>query len=219
MLHIFPNLELGDNIVLNGLCRVFARREESIKWVARRTYAADIARMFSDLPNVEVIDGYDYPEARGIACERAIRLGFFGPEGTNWQAVQWDEEFYRQAGVDFNERWSACKFPADLLPDTLRPAFNLVHEVPERGFTVRPDLLPRNPIFITRAPSVWNWVGPICTAAELHVVDSAILNLAESLYAVGRLRNTRLVFHAYAKKKIHSFAVPPVLRAPWEIIE
>lgn len=219
MLYVFPNLEMGDNIVLNGLCRFLARREEHVKWVARRTYAEDIARMFSDLPNVEVIDGYDYPEARAIPCDRALRLGFFGPEGVNWRTVQWDEEFYRQAGVDFEERWAACNFPADMLPPLGIPSSGcrLVHQVVERDFVLRPGLIPRGARYITKAGSFWDWLVPICCAAEFHCVDSSYLNLAESLYAAGYLRNTKLVFHAYSKIAKHG-SVPPVLRAPWEVL-
>lgn len=218
----FPNMEMGDNIVCNGMCRFLAARNAHVNWVAKRSYVDEIRIMFSDLKNVSVVDGYDYPEARRDLFPKAdtsVRMGFFGPEGVNWQTVAWDREFYAQAKVDFDNRWSSFRLPTSLIPQCPQSNFVLIHDIPERRYVIREGSLPKIPqLRITRRASFWDWMPEIFAAAELHFVDSSYLNLAESLYAMGHLRNTRLVFHSYAKRNIHSFAVPPILRAPWTVL-
>lgn len=222
-LWVFPNLEMGDNVVCNGMARALARCEENVFWIARARYFDDIKKMFSDMPNVTVVDGYDYPEARiNFLREdiRATRLGYFSSEAVYWRAVQWDQKFYEQAGVPFEERWKSFSLPSELLPKTVSyTEIALIHEVPERGFLIDQAKLPKTLNFtrITKRPSFWDWLPDILSAAELHFVDSSYLNLAESLYAMGFLRNTKLVFHYYIKFKLHG-SVPPVLRAPWQIL-
>lgn len=215
---VFPNLEMGDNLVLNGLCRHLARKHGELVWVARRTYCSDIARMFSDLPNVRVVDGYDYPEAKALVASPSIRMGFFNPESIDWRKVQWDQKFYAQAGVDFNERWNSAAFPPGLVPAAAPSDAVVIHDIPERGIVIDPAKLPPGAqVRVTRRASFWDWLPEIVSARELHCVDSSYLNLAESLYAAGHLRGTQLVFHSYPKIQLHG-SVPPVLRAPWTVL-
>ncbi len=215
-------MELGDNIVCNGMCRVLASREEQVFWVAKHPNLLPIRDMFSDLPNVTVVDGGDYLPARMNMvpeCTRSICMGYLTPLGFSWSVEDWDRQFYREAGIDFDSRWKFFD-----LPDWMKPGFikhypiALVHEIPERGYVLDDDKRPKIRITqIKQRDSFWDWLPEIFSASELHFVDSSFLNLAESLYALGFLRSTRLVFHRYAKQRVHH-SIPPVLRAPWEIL-
>lgn len=219
-LYVFPNLELGDNVVCNGLCRCLARQHPRVVWVARRTYVGDVGKMFSDLNNVLVLDGYDYPEAKALSrtVENRLVMGYFNEETVDWRTVQWDTKFYAQAGVDFKGRWSSFNLPAQLLQPANVTCGVLTHEVPERGFVFDEDKRPAHAaLSIVRSQSFWDWVPKLLSAREFHCVDSSYLNLAESLYALGHLRNTKLVFHSYPKIRLHN-SVPPVLRAPWKVL-
>ncbi len=215
MIKVFPTLDLGDNIVLNGLCRVLARRDP-VQWVAQTAHYSDIRKMYSDFDRVTVIDGGDYAQARPTMKPGDLGLGYFGAGGLGWTTGQWDKTLYEQAGVDFEHRWKSCHLPM-VGPEPTKQDFSLIHEVPERDIMVS-RLIKGPKIFITRRPSVWDWLPEILSASALHFVDSCFLNLAESLYQLGYLRQTRLVFHAYAKKKKFN-SVPPILRAPWDIYE
>jgi hypothetical protein len=223
-LAVFPNHGIGDSIVCNGMCRVLSRREDSILWVAGSNEFETIRVMFSDLKNVSVVNGINYTEARKInlpAGCRTLGLGFFSASGFSWKYKKWDLEIYEQSEVPFRERWNSFSLPWTLLPKRgLRQNLvALVHDIPERGIVIgNPQKFTSLPILrITQRPSFWDWVDAICSASELHFVDSAYLNLAESLYVLGFLRETRLVFHYYAKHKKYG-AIPPTLRAPWEIL-
>lgn len=218
-MRVFPNLEMGDNIVCNGMIRYLATQHEKLEVVTRRTYHADISRMYSDLPNVTCIDGYDYPEARAALIQPdSILMGYF--KDPQWKADQWDREFYEQAGVDFEIRWRGCKFPTVVpkeFADSGKP-WVLLHDVPHRGINIHPAYHREGRIKMELRHSFWDWVPMMLRAQELHLVDSSYLNLAESLWSLGLLEGTRLVFHRYAKVQRYG-SVPPVLRGPWEIID
>lgn len=224
---VFPNLEMGDNIVLNGMCRFLARQEKAIAWAARHDHIAAITRMFSDLPNVRTVLVNEYNYAKeyaklGEEWARQIRIGYFSEAGSTWNSAtsgHWDQKFYEEGRVDFDERWKSFSLPADLLRPQKRENFALIHQIPEREIVIQADLFPKNIplVHIRWLPSFWDWMPSILSASELHFVDSSYLNLAESLYAIGLLRDTKLVFHSYAKLRIAREKYP-VLRAPWEIL-
>lgn len=227
----FPNWGIGDAIVCNGLFRSLAEQHERVCWVTPSpTMVMEVAEMFSDLANITLDYGGTYEEtkAKADACGKsAVRLGFFSPSGLAWaktfQPLGWDESFYEQAGVPFQYRWTKFKLPEKLLSFEPRHPSVIVHQILDRNLSIRDGMLPRTKdiVHITQRPSVWDWIPEICSASELHLVDSVYLNLAESLYTLGYLRNTRLVFHRYAKVNVHGAvppSVPPVLKAPWEIL-
>jgi hypothetical protein len=129
---------------------------------------------------------------------------------------------YRQAGMDYDLRWKNFMMPRKLWdkPTYTRKPVALFHEDPKRAFFVRRNMLPANMEHarIDQRPSILDWLPDIYAARELHFIDSSFLNLAESLYAMGFLRDKALVFHKYAKV-YPGKAKWPQLRAPWMIFE
>jgi hypothetical protein len=217
---VFPHLEMGDALIVNGLCRTLAATTNSMIWMTDVKYVFDVRRMYEDLPQVQVLGalGYDDIRNRWIpSCLDAKRLGLFADAGFNLD--RWDESFYHQLGIDFNLRWSSFQLPPSLrmAEPTQKEPVALIHEDPSRAFNVVRQLLPAGlkHIFITSRPSFWDWMPQMLAVQEVHCIDSAYLNLVESLYALGYLRNTKLVWHAYAKRYTQSG--PPQMRAPWHI--
>lgn len=222
-LFVFPHLEMGDALVCNGLCRTLAASGRQIVWLARATYVFAVRRMFADLPNVQVLAALDYEEVKQRwlpVCPGALKLGYFSPP---FNDKVWDQEFYRQAGVPFENRWTHVKFPPDLFPAGPRThqEFVLVHHDPSRNMRIDESRLPAGlPYrFITLRPSFWDWMPEVLSARELHVIDSSFLNLAESLWTLGCLSGTRLVWHKYSKKYPLYGGRWPQLRGPWEVLE
>lgn len=212
------HLEFGDALVMNGLVRTFAIRYPQLVWLVNAQYVFSVRRMVADLPNVRVTGTCGYQDVKEFWLPRwpqSLRLGFFRPED-QFDQLQWDREFYRQADVDFECRWSKFRL-AEPLPD---PAYmgTLAHEDSARGYLLKRPLL-ASPYFIKphERACILDWIPELLGARELHFIDSAFLNLAESLYALGQLRSTRLVFHRYAKT-YPGKARWPTLRAPWEIL-
>lgn len=228
---VFPNLEIGDQIVLNGACRVLARREKAVAWAARHDNISAVTKMFSDLPNVRtfLVNEYNYPveyAKLGQEWERQIRIGYFSEAGVLWNSAtsgNWDQKFYEDAGINFEERWKSFSLPPHMLigmNSMERGNFALVHESPDRKYTIDRDLLPARIVKVEIHDRIdfWSWLPFLVCASELHFIDSCFLNLAESLYAIGLLRETKLVFHYYSKARIHHRSKAPVLKGPWKIL-
>lgn len=214
------HLEFGDALVLNGLVRELSARIPSLVWPVSSRYVFPVRFMMSDLPGVRITGVDSYPDVQDLWLPRwpeAIRLGFFF-DG-EFDQLHWDREFYRQAGVDFNVRWSGFKFGFPL-PQPIHTKM-LIHEDLSRGYIIDRGISAidrRSATQVTHRPSILDWLPEVLGAQELHVIDSAFLNLAESLYALGHLRGTRMVFHRYSKK-YPGPARWPTLRAPWEVLE
>ena len=223
-LAVFPHLEMGDQIISNGMCRVLAKSGRQMVWLCRMPYLQDVRAMFSDLSNVQVLGamGYDDVKRRWISVwPGALKLGSFRPKDFNM--VRWDSEFYRHAGIPFIERWKSFALSASLLPKQLveKKPVVLVHEDATRQYFVRENRLPKGleVVRITRRPRFWDWLPDILAATELHFIDSSFLNLAESLWHKGLLPNTRLVWHRYAKRYPVGESGGPTVQAPWEIFD
>lgn len=219
---VFGHLEMGDALVLNGLYRTLAATSKSLILLTDVKFVNDVRRLYEDFPQIQVLGalGYDDIRSRWIpSCLDAKRLGFFADSGFNLD--RWDESFYHGLGVNFNLRWSAFQLPPSLrlAEPTRKDKVVLIHEDPTRKFTIVRQLLPAGvkQVFVTHRPSFWDWMPEMLAAQEVHCIDSSYLNLAESLYALGYLRNTKLVWHKYAKH--YQQAGPPQMRAPWHIFQ
>lgn len=221
--YVFGHLEFGDALVLNGIIRTLARKHVRVKWITKTDYVRAVRATIEDLPNVQVLAamGYDEVNKRWIPqCPNNLRLGYFNQVG--FDESKWDREMYRQAEIPFDARWSEFRLPSRLVRGWKEPKKNiaLVHEDYDRKFLIRPGSLPTDlEIFrINKRPSILDWMPEILASKELHFIDSAFLNLAESMHAMGVLPNTALVFHRYAKQ-YSGHARWPELRAPWRIID
>lgn len=205
---------------MNGLVRTLAQRHPQLVWLVNARYVPAVRQMMGDVPGLQITGTCGYPDVKDFWLPRwpdAIRLGFFRPEDS-FDQLHWDQEFYRHSDVPFDRRWTDFRFAEPLPP----PIFGdtLIHEDPSRDYFVKRELLPRRARVIRpgQYESILDWIPELLGAKELHFIDSAFLNLAESLFALGELRHTRLVFHRYAKK-YPGEARWPMLRAPWEVIE
>lgn len=218
------HLEAGDAFVLNGLIRVLARKHERIVWLTGTNNIRAVRETVADLSNVEVMASLSYEEVKRRwmpVWSPVLGLGYFDNKGVGFDESKWDREQYRQAEVDFNCRWTEFRLPGKLLmSNTPRRDIVLIHEKPEHGWIVKPEMLPSGleHVRITPRGSILDWLPEVFAARELHFIDSAFLNLAESLYAMGYLRDTALCFHKYAKQ-YPGKAKWPELRAPWRVFE
>lgn len=223
-LHILGHLDLGDCWILNGLIRTFAEMEDEIVWYVAPKYVEDVQSSIADLPNVKVAPaggGYEDPAAKWLdPALRSLRLGFFN--AGKFDLPRWDSEFYRQAELPFEFRWSKFRLsPAFAWPPRHPDAsnhFSLVHEDPARGFVIDDARLPGAEEIIRIVPGVkpaLHWLPEIFYADEVHVINSSFLNLVESLTHVP----ARLVFHRYARPWVEAGPNCPTLLKPWVVLD
>jgi hypothetical protein len=192
------HLGLGDALVCNGLVHVLVARGRSLLLPCYPKYRASIEEMFSHLgERVEVFEVADgsYP---GQPDE--ISLGWAGKD---FDPARWDECFYRQAGIDFCEKWNSARLPPVLLLNGASDRF--IHDDVQRGFRI-----PLSGFRPEGGRSIFDYAGALMAAKEIHCIDSCFAILADLYRAPGRK-----YLHRYAREG----TTFPVMGAYWEVLK
>lgn len=210
------HLGLGDSILCNGMVRVFAKDHDKV-FVPAKYHNADTVRwMFSDLPNVEVVSVKDDADmVRQATMCQSVGVGLFSKRGL--QPKEWDKAFFEDAGVPFECRWSEFKLP----PFYTEPAGKhlFVHDDPSRRYEIVPERCTDEEwpeVYMPdRRQSMAYHLTQLRSAAEIHVIDSCFLCLADQIETSAK----RHVLHLYATAHdpYKKFG-PPTLRKNWEIL-
>ena len=195
-MNILHHLGLGDHILCNGLIRSLPY--DSIVLCCKKHNAPSVAFMFRDM-NVTIdtiASDADIDKYANSMREPFLKIGYKG-EGWNVNEGRFDSTFYKQAGIDFNNRWEKFHIPRDLTREReFMKQFNVkpheyifVHEDVTRGYcipNIETDLTIVRPIF-----GMTNVIFDYCIlmqeAAEVHCIDSSFLHIAESIPLSGRV--------------------------------
>lgn len=192
----------GDHVLCNGLYRTLAE-DWNLEILCLEKNAQTVRLMLTDLPSVRLIpmpqeamlDQY----CAGITNKVILRLGASVSGFDRWK---FDREFYRQAQVPMEYRWSKAIFPDVLQVSAPAYKYSFVHDRPDFNNArlnmpgIRPD--PKHSIFAHR--------NLILGAAELHCVSSAFAVYADSL----PLNGAKLCFYPFGREI-------PALKHPWAI--
>lgn len=229
---LFPHLGLGDLVVCNALVRQLAAKRKV--WVLCRPRNVESARfMWRDDHNIELLElpgDFEKQEnhAKAFAefahkehSKEVLGLGLHGSRP--FDLDRWDQEMYRQAGLDFQKlRWNGFKVARQPSREFELPGkkYIFVHDDPSRGFGIDPARLPKNRKVVKPEPlaakqggpaNIFDWWGVIEGAEEIHCIDSAFLCLIDSLPC---LKAKKFVFHKYARAE----GKPPSTVKGWEVL-
>lgn len=215
-LYILWHLGMGDALLCNGLVRVLAARHGAVQVPAYPHNMEAVKFMFSDDPNIEVVEAQNSPHAAAmaVASQNSIQLGFYAPEG-DFKAAIFDEEFYRQAKVHFSNRWDAFKLPDlgtinSLVDEAACGEFSFIHHDPKRGFPIKIEYC-KYPNYMAEPDRPYFHHLPLMKAArEVHCINSSFLILWDSMPHV---EGQKLYFHRYPRNTDH-----PKLKKDWHII-
>lgn len=230
---IYANMGLGDAIILNGLVRKLAEARDKVIFLCKSHNCESVRFMFGDNPKiiVEPVGGDAGAEMFisdvEVAAARAtnpweieiMRLGCTGPGWTTGQ--DFDQTFYRQAGVPFEERWSGFYAPPSnypMLPLRLElgARYLLAHEDASRGYVIdRTHLgMPAESVPViftdTLTPNIFDWVPALTNASEIHCIPSSFSVLWDS----GPDIKQKLFLHASARPG----GELPSYRKNWKIL-
>lgn len=202
---------MGDALICNALIRKLASENDQIVIFSYWHNLKSVEFMFRDLKNVRVTPVDSPEEANHIIGNReCLQLGYFGKD---FDPNRFDTEFYRQANVDFEQRWNGFKFNRD--PESeckCNVPFRFVHDDIDRGFSITrikedgaiPIIRPH------RVPHIFQFVWMLQNASEIHCINSSFLILADSIEIP---ESTELFLHFYARPTTH-----PRLRKKWKIL-
>lgn len=217
VLQIKCHVGLGDAFVMQGMVHWFLlqARYKRIIINTRKDYLPDMEKLYHHIRSTldfQVHETYDEPPADRPRADEIVKLGFFSGD-KSFYVPCWDREFYRQAGVPFINRWKHCYIPT---PDRTvkRRDFTIRHHDPKRGFLIE-GMKPDMDITPSTEKPLLDWVPELMAAAEIHVIDSCVLNLVESMWHLQMVRpDAKLCYHKYARSE-----PPPTMLAPWKVIK
>ena len=193
--YIYHHLGLGDHFICNGLVRRFIDKNKlsRVSVVVKTSNLKNVQRMFKDRDDIEflVIDT-DADLQKIKLSAPVIRLGF-----ENCRPLDFDKSFYDCANVPFNERWDSWHVERDLEKEeeiksylNIKEDYIFVHDKSSTGdykLNIKSDLRQIKPTKIPCESSVFDWIGVIENAKEIHAINSSFVHLIDSVKTNGKL--------------------------------
>jgi len=210
--YILHHLGLGDHILCNSIYRHYAKEYDMLVLPVKKRNHQSCSDMLADVNNVHVIP-LDNNNADSLMTEASyqyqilgfdvIGLGFYGQDFLQHN-IHYDENYYLQAGIDFEKRWSDFAFPRNLEvekslfkkvcgPSAKEGEYIFLHEDRSRGFTINRDLINEKYNIITPGVRKQHMLGThdpghffdygyiIENAAAIHCIESSFTALIESM--------------------------------------
>lgn len=218
---IHHHLGLGDHIICNGLVNKLSIEKQIILPCKERNYPS-VKYLYSENKNVTVvpISGDEFSEVDRLSKQfgaKIIRTGWTG-------GLFWDKSFYTSLGLDFGLRWSMSKIPMKESNKVLE----IIRDIVDGRKIILVNDKSSDNIFELNIPryndkdfcviktseitnNIFHWVGVIKLAEEIHTIDSAFLNLCESInYNKGK----KMIYH-FARKTPNT---PQELKGNWSYV-
>lgn len=209
MKYLYHHLGLGDHIICNGMVRYFYKILGSLTIFCKKTNYNNVKFMYSDLPNLNIIQVHDDSEVEFIINNNNIRndtlkigfnnMGLYVPKHT------FDVAFYILAGLDFRIRFEEFYMPRNLeqefkVYNELNPKnepYIFVHDDKSRGFSIDINKLPQNIKIIENDVkySLFDMLTIIDRAEEVHVMQSSLKDLINSF----RFDKPKFFLHNYVR--------------------
>jgi hypothetical protein len=214
-IYIVNHLGLGDHILCLGLYRHLASLYSTVIIPVRDHNLESMRLLLQDQSNIVYLP---FPSSfaeesmqffKVLARLLRYKLLELGHWGDNFMSsgMRFDQSFYAQAGVAFDERWSNFEYTRDLAMEIqlfksykVRPQeYVFLHEDSSRGFSVNRQYISSNLVVIE--PKKGKDQVPISmyrylmeNAGELHLIESSFAAFCDSFPVQG----TRFA-HRYAR--------------------
>lgn len=181
-LFIATHMGLGDMILQNGLVRTLVEEHGEVFVPCIKKYERSANEMYQDDKRIVVTvvpDDIDSVNAIAKRHKKHLLLGRHNPDGHLKEGRNFDEVFYEQAGVPFENKWSKFK---TVKVDTGRSFdYIFLHEDSSRGlFVDRLKIAREMPIVMPmQTGSIWDHFEHLSCAKELHLIVSCFMCVAD----------------------------------------
>lgn len=235
VVYLLPQQGLGDHLICIGIYNELSHKYQKVLLPVIRTYSATMSQMLSHLTNIEVIsyrsdllvasilNHSKLLQKRGIPT---IALGVWPSIQNTFSDLQFDMQMYKQAGLDFDARWSSFRVSRNHEKEELlyreldcgSEPYIFLHEDTKRGFLidrgkVNPELKVVTPLNPNRY-SILDYRLVIERAQEIHCIESSFAALIEGL-----LLNVKKFAHRYARPEVLNSPLRAfTYRSDWNII-
>lgn len=195
---IYHHLGLGDHIICNGLVRHFAEVSEVLLLCKYSNYY-NVKFMYRDNPNIKIYKINNDNEANNVCMlyPNIMRVGF-AVGGKRHENSLWDENFYLNAGIDFNYSWSKFHFDEDHSAsetifnklNPLKEDYIFIHNIDSHNKDrIDYSIINQNKKWIISDQSIpfFNYYSIINNASEIHCIDSSFKHLIDRIPTTGNL--------------------------------
>lgn len=224
--YLHHHLGLGDHIICNGLVRNLEKKYNKLYLFVKKNNFIIISFMYRDLNNLELISVNDDNDVyKKISYEKVYRLGFENlPIIINKHKCGWDEAFYIQSQIPFEQRWRSFDVVPDkdsqlCLYEKLNPndeKFCLVHSsgsdnIERINNNHINSSLKRIEVSKNHTENIFDYLTLIEKASEIHCIDSSFLHLVDSV-------NTDATLFFHKNSKIRNPLEKHTQNKNWKII-
>jgi hypothetical protein len=214
MIYVHHHLGLGDHIVCNAIVRDLYSKYGPLTLAVKEHNYPSVKQLYKDL---------DVQFHRVKSDADCIPIYFKIPTmriGFEHCREDWEKSFYDQVGLDYSKRFSGFHIDRDLdREQALEDKLNLPEEyafVNKTASTGSNELdLKTNLPLVELQPitdSIFDWIGVINKAKEIHTIDSSIFQLIRQLPVNGDR------FFYDMRKVDPSRTTPPYEDTSWTII-
>jgi hypothetical protein len=208
MNYIYHHLGLGDHIICNGMVRYFHKENGALKLFCYEHNYKNVAYMYRDLENFELISVKDENEADSIiknldSSIKVIKIGF--NKLSEFTDRVFDEAFYAIAGLDFSVKMNNFYFERELEVEKeilfkMNPTgekYVFIHDDIHRGFKIDESriLSPYKKIYNDNSIPLFHCISLIENAEEVHVMQSSIKDLINSF----KFPKPKFFLHEYVR--------------------
>lgn len=188
MVYIHHHLGLGDHIVCNAIVRRYCKEMQEVILAVKERNFQSVEKLYEDLDNIDYHVVESDMDCECPAGHEYLRIGF-----ENCRS-DWERSFYDQVGMDYGERFSGFFIDRDRGREV---ALESKLDLPERyAFVNRNastgvadiEVLSDLPIVELKAlsSSIFDWIGVLEKADEVHTIDSSIFQLVKQLSLKGK---------------------------------
>lgn len=217
---LYHHLGLGDHIICNGMVRYFCNQYDSVTIFCKQHNFSSVYDMFCDLLNLNIVIGNDDFAQQFIAQHKNhfTTIKYIGFHNLNY-TDQFEQQFYKIAGLDFNIKWQYFYIPPKkpISTPTLPHNYNFIHEDRPRNYIIDTKLI-QNAYYnfyttnITTS-SIIDYLSIIKQAIEIHVIDSVFMFLIDCIPH----KNQKLYIHRYSRQNPQWNL--PILCKSWTILQ
>lgn len=201
---------LGDHFICNGLVRYLYSNHNGIKLFAKTHLKQNVAFMYRDLENLEIIALKDDEEVERYVRlnslhKQLIRIGFDKIRGLQEKDITFDQAFYLSEGIPFSYRFDMFYIKRDLnkeknLYSNLTQDFDkyiFIHEDPSRGmFLDRAKIRSDLPIITNNTNNlITDYLTILENATEIHVMQSCFKDMINSY----QMLKPKIFLHNYVR--------------------
>jgi len=180
------HIGLGDHIICNAITRHFAKSFDQVVIPTRNENIESVEFMFRDLENFKAypVEGWEEMKSAGQWFEKSgANVFWFGFNNPPFDPSKFDVEFYRQAGLSIDEKWSGWKLDrsrqTEFFPDGIGHDYTFIHDDPSRSFSIDPRKVRDDiPVVTNRSfqtNNIFNFCSVLEHATEVHCINSCII--------------------------------------------